>query len=114
MLDAAKHAASTLKPGGTLVFRDYGRYDEAQMKLGTSRAKRIGDNFYVKSDGTRCYYFDLPDLKRLFGEEGARLEILELKYLRRNYRNREMSRTRRRVWVQGRFRKPSIHQSRQV
>lgn len=114
MLDAAKHAASTLKPGGTLVFRDYGRYDEAQMKLGTSRAKRIGDNFYVKSDGTRCYYFDLLDLKRLFGEEGARLEILELKYLRRNYRNREMSRTRRRVWVQGRFRKPSIHQSRQV
>lgn len=108
MSDAARHAASTIKPGGTLVFRDYGRYDEAQMKLGTSRCKRLGDNFYVKSDGTRCYYFDLDDLRRLFGEEGAGLEIIELTYLRRVYENRSQDSTRTRVWVQGRFRKPGL------
>jgi SAM-dependent methyltransferase len=111
MPDAARHAASTLKPGGTLVLRDYGRYDEAQMKLGTSRCKQLGDNFYVKSDGTRCYYFELEDLRRSFGPEGAGLEVLELKYLRRVYSNRSQDVERRRVWVQARFRKKSVPSS---
>jgi len=104
---AAKHVADTLKPGGILLLRDYGRYDEAQLKLGTSRAKRLGDNFYVKHDGTRCYYFTLDDLEMLFsdGENGAGLEVLELKYLKRTYKNRAKAVTRRRVWVQARFRK---------
>lgn len=107
MLEAARHVASTLKPGGMLVFRDYGRYDEAQMKLGASRGKRLSDNFYVKSDGTRCYYFELNDLRRLFGEEGAGLEVVELKYIRRVYGNRSEDAERRRVWVQARFRRPA-------
>jgi len=107
MAEAARYAASTLKPGGMLVFRDYGRYDEAQMKLGTSRCKRLGDNFYAKSDGTRCYYFELDDLRRIFGEEGAGLEVVELKYLRRVYGNRSEDAERRRVWVQARFRRPA-------
>lgn len=111
MPDAARHAASTLKPGGILVLRDYGRYDEAQMKLGASRCKRLGENFYVKSDGTRCYYFELEDLKRLFGPDGAGLEIVELKYLRRVYGNRSEDAERRRVWVQARFRRPDLASS---
>lgn len=101
---AAKHVASSLKPGGVLVFRDYGRYDEAQLKLGTSRNKRIKENFYRKHDGTKCYYFSLEDVDRLFREEG--LETLELKYLRRAYSNKASGERRRRVWVQARFIKP--------
>lgn len=134
MVQAAKHVADTLKPGGVLIFRDYGRYDEAQMKLGTSRRKRLGDNYYVKHDLTRVYYFDLDDLRRLFGSNdcgdsdttttstsidncithkereciGAGLEILELKYIQRLYTNRSNGDIRRRVWVQGRFRKPML------
>jgi SAM-dependent methyltransferase len=131
MVQAAKHVADTLKPGGVLIFRDYGRYDEAQIKLGTSRRKRLGDNYYVKHDLTRVYYFDLDDLRRLFGSNdcgdsdvtttttisttsnkckcvGAGLEILELKYIQRLYTNRSNGDIRRRVWVQGRFRKPII------
>lgn len=60
---AAVNVAATLKPGGTLLLRDYGRYDEAQLKLGTSRGKRLGENFYQKYDGTRVYYFTLEDLE---------------------------------------------------
>ena len=98
-------AAGSLKGGGTLVFRDYGRYDEAQMKLGTSRSKLIKENFYRKSDGTKCYYFTLDDLKRLF-VDCAGLEALEVRTLRRAYPNKATGQERRRVWVQGRFRKP--------
>jgi methyltransferase-like protein 6 len=104
MATAARHVASSLKPGGTLIFRDYGRYDEAQMKLGTSRNKRLKDNFYRKHDGTKCYYFSLEDLDRLFGDAG--LEVIELYYLRRLYGNKASGETRRRIWVQGRFLKP--------
>jgi len=106
-LTAVQNIAATLKPGGVLVVRDYGRYDEAQLKLGTSRAKRLGDNFYVKSDGTRCFYFSLQDLQDLF-RNGVGLEVLELKYVRRIYQNRAKNQQRRRVWVQGRFRKPLL------
>lgn len=103
--EAAKHVVDTLKPGGVLVFRDYGRYDEAQMKLGTSRSKRIKENFYRKHDGTKCYYFELEDLERLFCETLG-MDAVELKYLRRVYDNKATTQVRRRIWVQGRFRKP--------
>ncbi|CAB9503803.1 Methyltransferase-like protein 2 [Seminavis robusta] len=106
MVQAVRNVASTLQPNnGVLVFRDYGRYDEAQMKLGTSRNKGLEeDNFYRKHDGTKCYYFTLEDVRDLF-ETQAGLAVLELKYLRRVYRNRSTNEVRRRVWVQGRFRK---------
>ena len=99
---AAKHVMDTLKPGAYLLFRDYGRFDEAQMKLGTSRGKRLSENFYVKQDGTRCYYFDMEDIRNLFEE----LDEVELNYIRRVYQNRGDNTKRRRVWIQGRFRKP--------
>jgi len=107
MIQAVKNAAATLKSKtGVLVFRDYGRFDEAQLKLGTSRNKLLdNDNFYRKHDGTKCYYFSLEDVRDLF-ENHAGLKVLELKYLRRIYRNRGTTEVRRRVWVQGRFQQP--------
>jgi len=106
MPQAAIHVAATLKPGGTLILRDYGRYDEAQIKLGKSRGKRLSENFYVKQDATRVYYFDLEDMERLFGSDGAGLDVIEIKYIQRVYKNRSDNTERRRVWVQARFRKP--------
>lgn len=106
MPNAAKHVAATIKPGGTLVLRDYGRLDEAQLKLSSSRGKMLSENFYVKHDSTRVYYFDLDDLEKLFGKEGAGLECIEKKYIQRVYKNRSDNSERRRVWVQARFRKP--------
>ena len=105
---AARHAIDMLKPGGTLVIRDYGRLDEAQMKLSRGE-KSLGSNFYRKGDGTGCYYFELQDLKDLFvndEDDCTKLELLELDYIQRIYRNRGDNSTRRRVWIQGRFRKP--------
>eukprot|EP00956_Cyclotella_meneghiniana_P016038 scaffold25098_cov64-Cyclotella_meneghiniana.AAC.1 len=114
---AARHVMDMLKPGGILVIRDYGRFDEAQLKLhgktNCNRNKELGNNFYRKGDGTGCYYFELNDLKELFGNnndgseaDDDKLNVLELEYIQRVYRNRADGKTRRRVWVQGRFQKP--------
>lgn len=103
---AVRNVAATLRPGGTVVFRDYGRFDESQLKLGSQRGKLLKDNFYMKHDATKCYFFTTLELQNLF--ETAGLEVIELHYVRRIYKNRALNATRRRVWVQGRFRKPLV------
>lgn len=87
--------------------RDYGRYDEGQLKLGLQRNKLVKDNFYRKFDGTKCFYFTLEELRNLFVEHCG-LEELELRYLCKLFENRSQQTKRKRVWVSARFRKALI------
>ncbi|KAI9909378.1 hypothetical protein PsorP6_014719 [Peronosclerospora sorghi] len=103
MKGAVQNVVSAIKPGGKLFFRDYGRYDQAQLRF--RPGSKLQENFYVRQDNTRAYYFTIEEVQALFEEAG--LIPLENEYIRRQYANRQQRVVRFRVWVHAIFQKPA-------
>ncbi|KIY46812.1 methyltransferase [Fistulina hepatica ATCC 64428] len=57
-------AFQILKPGGLVCLRDYGRYDMAQLRFKAGRL--LDNNFYIRGDKTRVYFFELGELAFIF------------------------------------------------
>lgn len=70
---AVANIFTLLKPGGTFVLRDYGRHDLTQLRFKEGRL--LDENFYIRGDGTRVYFFEATELGRLF--TGSDIEIKE-------------------------------------
>ena len=106
-----------LRPGGIVLFRDYGRGDLAQVRF--KKGRYLDENFYVRGDGTRVYFFDEDELRALWTGSGCReqlessakglkFELLNFGIDRRMLVNRQRRLKMYRCWLQARFRKPSI------
>eukprot|EP01133_Synstelium_polycarpum_P003701 gene3701-4263_t len=76
-----------LKPGGIIYVRDYGLYDMTQLRFLSKKGRKIDQNFYLRSDGTRTYFFTTETLSQLFNDAGY--TTLISKYDTRELRNRK-------------------------
>lgn len=82
-----KKVYATMKSGSVLYFRDYGKYDLAEIRLAKRGDNKLSEDFYVKDNGTRCFYFTTECVSLLFTEAG--FTELESRYHHRVVRNRK-------------------------
>ncbi|KAH6926980.1 hypothetical protein HPB50_024355 [Hyalomma asiaticum] len=102
MIEALRNVRETLKPGGLVLFRDYGLFDQAMLRFAPGH--KIDTNFYVRQDGTRAFYFSEQFLERLFLHAGY--EVVSNEYVCRETVNKKEGICVPRIFVQGKFRKP--------
>jgi len=91
-----------LKPGGILLFRDYGLYDMAMIRFGPG--SKIKDQMYSRQDGTRSYFFKEEEISQLALDAG--FEVIENSFVARRTINKKDGLDVPRNFVQSKFRKP--------
>ncbi|KAK1794958.1 hypothetical protein P4O66_010152 [Electrophorus voltai] len=101
MRHALENIHKVLKVGGIVLFRDYGLYDHAMLRF--KSASKLGENFYVRQDGTRSFFFSREYLANLFHQAGFHTLVNE--YVLRETVNKREGLCVPRVFLQGKFQK---------
>ncbi|XP_024973341.1 uncharacterized protein LOC112511803 isoform X2 [Cynara cardunculus var. scolymus] len=89
-----------MKPNAYVLFRDYATGDLAQERL-TCKDQKLSENFFVRGDGTRAFYFSEEFLTSLFQQNGFSTEECGVCCKQVENRSREIVMNRR--WVQAAF-----------
>ncbi|XP_048413683.1 tRNA N(3)-methylcytidine methyltransferase METTL6 isoform X1 [Stegostoma tigrinum] len=102
MLLALENIYKILKPGGSVLFRDYGQYDHTMLRF--KNGHKLGPNFYVRQDGTRSFFFSDEYMAQLLA--AAEYEVLVNEYVFRETVNKKEGLCVPRVFLQCKFKKP--------
>ena len=97
--DVLLNLKSVLKQNGTVIFRDYGFYDTAQLRF--KPENKLDRGFYCRTDGTFSVFFTKEGISEAFCKAG--FKVLECGYVEKEVVNRGSDVKMNRVFVQGRF-----------
>ena len=103
MQETIQSLSKLLKPGGMIFFRDYHKYDLAQLRFNKNQC--LGENFYRRQDGTTTYFFTSEQIRSLFTSSG--LEEISNYVDKRLLVNRKRNLKMYRAWLQCKYRKQS-------
>ena len=95
--------SKVINKGGILYFRDYARYDMAQIRFAKRKKNRVGDNLYMRKDKTLSYFFDKTEIEDLFKKYG--FSIVNSNLICRLIENRKENKKMHRLWLQIKFKK---------
>jgi methyltransferase-like protein 6 len=97
--------AYAMKPGGVLFIRDYAQNDLAKNRFRKKDSyKKIGDQFYVRGDGTRAYYFSKQEILNLFTLNNL-FEVIECDYCEKTVVNMKEKKEMKRIFLQARLKR---------
>merc|ERR1719433_1764238 len=99
MVEVVRRVTQCLAAGGRIVFRDYAKYDMAQLRFANDR--KIDDKTYVRADSTLTFFFEREELVEIFEE--ANLKADTCTYVQKRIVNRKKELTMDRVWIQAEF-----------
>ncbi len=86
---------------GILYFRDYARYDMAQLRFAKRKKNKVGDNLYMRKDKTLSYFFEKDEIENLFKKNG--FNVKDSKLICRVIENRKDNKKMHRLWLQIKF-----------
>lgn len=101
MKKVIENLTKLLKPNGMIFFRDYAQYDMTQLRF--KGRSYLGENYYLRVDGTTSYFFSQDLVDNLFTAAG--LKKVELKNDNRLLVNRSKSLKMWRCWIQAKYRR---------
>ena len=99
-IPSEKHAlclaniASSLGPGGCILFRDYAKHDMTMYR----HKIRLDEGLYQRADGTLAYYFDKEYMASLV-DSIPNLRLVECEYCCVENKNRKTGQALRRVFI---------------
>ena len=71
-VDTLRHMGDMLRPGGCILFRDYGIYDMRSLRF--KPGQMVSPNYFLKGDGTTSYFFDSEYLGKVAQDAGFTME----------------------------------------
>ena len=77
--------SNKINKDGIVFFRDYAKYDMAQIRFAQRKKNKVNENLYMRKDKTLSYFFDQKEIENLFNKYN--FQTIDSKLVRRVIEN---------------------------